>query len=59
MITIQCCICGAILGTKDGQGKDGISHTVCPDCLPGYLAQNGLDPKLADKITKGGANVNI
>lgn len=25
--------CGKVLGTKDGQGVSGVSHSYCADCL--------------------------
>jgi hypothetical protein len=38
-----CANCGAYLGSKDGQGKYGISHGLCEDCKQGML----------DKVEKG------
>lgn len=32
IIMVQCCICGKVLGFKDGFGVEGISHTYCKEC---------------------------
>jgi hypothetical protein len=33
IITIVCQTCGKVLGTKDGGGVEGISHSTCEKCL--------------------------
>lgn len=33
IITIMCCDCNKILGTKPGKGQTGISHTYCDKCF--------------------------
>ena len=32
VILIQCCVCKAWLGAKDGHGTHGVSHTYCGTC---------------------------
>lgn len=32
IIIVQCCVCGKIMGEKDGHGVEGISHTYCEAC---------------------------
>ena len=34
LLTVVCQFCGAGMGTKDGQGKTGVSHGICPRCEP-------------------------
>jgi len=43
---VVCCICKLEVGTKEG---DGISHTICPVCMPVYLRQQGLTLEKAKK----------
>ncbi len=38
-ILVVCAWCGRSVGRKAGHGVDGISHTICPDCLPGVLKE--------------------
>jgi len=33
MIEIICCVCEKSMGTKDGKGIHGISHSYCEECL--------------------------
>ncbi len=33
IINIVCAWCGKELGEKDGEGVDGVSHSICDDCL--------------------------
>jgi hypothetical protein len=43
---IVCAWCGVYIGEKDGQGIEGVSHGVCPECLKRLQEksdeQNGL-----------------
>ncbi len=32
IILLACAWCDKLLGVKDGQGKHGISHGICPAC---------------------------
>ncbi len=32
-LKIECVFCGRYMGTKDGQGRSGITSSICPDCL--------------------------
>jgi len=38
-ITIQCAWCKKEMGTKDGKGVSGISHSMCPKCFKKELAK--------------------
>lgn len=42
-MTIICCHCGHIVGTKDGHGQTGPTSTICNACLwlhyPEYAAE--------------------
>ena len=38
---IVCCICGRVVK----EGTEPVSHTYCPECLPGFLEELGLDIK--------------
>ena len=31
-IIIVCSWCGKEMGTKDGKGQEGVSHSICDDC---------------------------
>ena len=33
VIYVQCCVCKRMLGTKDGHGQHGVSHTYCDTCM--------------------------
>ena len=37
VLKIVCSICGKDMGEKDGKGVEGISHSLCPDCLEAEL----------------------
>jgi hypothetical protein len=37
-LRIVCAWCGRKLGEKDGQGIDGLSHSICDKCLRKLLA---------------------
>jgi hypothetical protein len=39
MIERVCCVCGKHMGTKDGEGKSGVSHGYCEECKKAVLAQ--------------------
>lgn len=32
IITIVCMYCGKDMGTKDGKGVSGVSHSICREC---------------------------
>ena len=38
-ILVVCAWCSRPVGRKAGHGVEGVSHTICPDCLPGVLQQ--------------------
>ena len=40
-LTIVCAWCSRPMGEKPGHGVVGVSHTICPACLPGVLKQFG------------------
>ena len=33
VLTIECAGCGAGMGTKDGQGVEGVTSSFCDECL--------------------------
>jgi len=33
ILVIQCCGCGTVLGATDGQGKTGVTSTLCEPCI--------------------------
>lgn len=37
-LTVVCAWCGKYLGTKEGQGVEGISHGICEECKAKELA---------------------
>jgi len=36
---IVCAWCDKDMGEKDGKGIEGISHSICPECLAKVLAK--------------------
>jgi len=32
VLKIVCAWCGKDMGSKDGEGQEGITHAICPDC---------------------------
>lgn len=32
MLNVVCCVCGTLIGLKDGEGVAGVSHTYCGLC---------------------------
>jgi hypothetical protein len=32
-LRIVCCWCGKDMGTKDGKGQTGTTHSICNDCF--------------------------
>ncbi len=41
-MTVSCAWCSKAMGTKDGQGVSGVSHSICPECYAKELARNGV-----------------
>jgi len=39
LLKIVCAWCGKDMGEKEGQGIEGISHSICKDCLSRFLSQ--------------------
>ena len=39
IIKIKCAWCQKDMGTKDGKGVSGISHSMCPECLKKEMAK--------------------
>jgi uncharacterized Zn finger protein (UPF0148 family) len=33
ILEIRCAWCGVFLGTKDGRGYSGTTHSICPTCV--------------------------
>ena len=46
---IVCAWCGKDMGEKDGEGIEGISHSICEECL------SKLEAKVENKISRKGA----
>jgi len=44
-ILVVCAWCSKPVGSKPGHGVSGVSHTICPDCLPGVLKHFGDSKK--------------
>ena len=43
-ILVVCAWCSKPVGSKPGHGVSGVSHTICPDCLPSVSqALRGLE----------------
>ena len=40
-IKVVCAWCGISLGEKDGQGAEGISHGICPECVMRHFGKEG------------------
>ena len=38
-LIIICAWCGRLMGEKDGEGVEGITHSICPVCLKEQLAE--------------------
>jgi hypothetical protein len=38
-IEVVCAWCRKPVGRKAGHGVRGVSHTICPDCLPNVLKE--------------------
>ena len=38
-LKVICAWCGKDMGEKDGQGIEGVSHSICLDCLEKFLSQ--------------------
>ena len=32
ILKIECMDCRKVMGEKDGQGTEGTSHSICPEC---------------------------
>jgi hypothetical protein len=47
-ILVVCCVCHKVIGTKDGHGVEGVSHTYCNDHARELLA--GLNLEAADAV---------
>jgi len=45
---VVCAWCGADMGTKDGGGLEGDTHSCCPSCLERLLAEVGTLKQSAD-----------
>jgi hypothetical protein len=41
ILRVVCAWCGAVMGSKDGKGVSGDSHSCCPACLERLLANVG------------------
>jgi hypothetical protein len=48
-ITILCAWCGKEMGEKPGEGHEGVSHGICPECLkkhfPGHKRRKEQDER--------------
>jgi len=53
IIKVVCQTCGKVLGEKDGQGVEGISHSTCEKCLR-ELYSDIFSEEEIQEITKGG-----
>jgi len=42
LLKIVCAWCGKDMGEKDGQGVEGTSHSICPNCLAQFLSEEKL-----------------
>ncbi len=45
-LEVRCCVCGKLLGWKDGQGQTGVSHGFCETCAAKMLKE--WETELAD-----------
>ncbi len=43
ILKIACAWCGKDMGEKEGEGIEGTSHSICPNCLEKILSQG--EPK--------------
>ena len=39
MIKIECMYCHKDMGSKDGRGVTGTSHSICPECYEKVMAE--------------------
>jgi len=46
VLKITCAWCGKDMGEKDGEGVEGISHSICDEC---FKEITGEDPPEDDK----------
>lgn len=47
VLKVACMYCGADMGTKDGQGTEGTSHSICEACWHERFAEYGPYPGTA------------
>jgi len=52
LIVIVCMTCGDYVGVKDGLGRTGISHGVCPICYKAMMREIETMPHDVDEIGK-------
>ena len=46
VMNIKCAWCGKDMGTKDGQGVTGVTHSICEDCSDEQRALAAIDASL-------------
>ena len=49
---IVCAWCGKDMGEKDSKSKEGISHSICKECLAKMQAKKRIKPRGEDEIAK-------
>ena len=49
VLKIVCAWCGKDMGSKDGEGQEGITHSICPDCKKEYFGNNKKSAEGGDK----------
>ena len=56
-IKVVCAWCYSYMGEKDGRGVEGISHSLCPDCMADFrkLRRNGPKLELVRREEEQGA----
>ncbi len=57
-ILVVCAWCNKPVGRKQGHGVTGVSHTICPDCLPGVLEDFGKSKMLTSR-ERSSENVTV
>jgi hypothetical protein len=52
MIEIICSNCGKYMGSKDGGGIEGISHSICEDCIIKLYGDEFTKEEIAEIMNK-------
>jgi len=49
---IACAWCGKDMGGKDSKSKEGVSHSICKECLAKMQAKKSITPRGEDEPAK-------